>query len=79
MRIEAWCAFEGARGNKGGKDAPVAIEVKGVTYEAKNLEEFRSRHPKIVAFLQSKMPAVLKFLEEGSVELEIEMPGDESP
>lgn len=76
---EAWCMFEGARGNKGGKNAPVAIEVKGVMYEGKNLEDFKARHPKILAFLQSRMPAVVKFLEEGSGEFEIQMPDMEEP
>jgi TolA-binding protein len=74
---EAWCAFEGARGNKGGKDSPIAVEVQGVTYEAKNLAEFKTRHPKILSFLQSKMPAVVKFFEEGGGEFEIQMDGEE--
>jgi len=76
---EAWCAFEVARGNRGGKESPVSLVFRGTSYGAGNLEEFRSRYPEVFRYLETRMPAIAKFLEEGVAEIEVPMPVPPGP
>ena len=70
----AWCSFELAGGNRGGKESPVTLEVQGVSCRASSPGEFRSKFPEAARFLQLKMPEVLSFLEEGVVEFQLAPP-----